>query len=142
MRPTNHRASRLSVGLCACAALISVGCDGTLTIDGQVVSATGIATSIVYIDEGPPKFVKAIPVEGAIIHVVESPDRKNLDESAPWQEKLRTDANGRFHYFSVTCPCDFDVSLSATANGFRPYSGRFRHHGRAHNVTIVLAAGE
>jgi hypothetical protein len=143
MGSAESRWNRFAGTLCATlVCLFGAGCDGVLRINGQVISAPGLAESVVYIDEAPPHLVRVVPVTGATVRVVENPDFEP-EESALRRQDLTTDASGRFYYFSVTCPCEFDVGIDAAAEGYKPLSRRFTHDPeRDHTMTIVLAIDE
>ena len=56
--------------------------------------------------------------------------------------RVTSDVDGKYRFFTFSCPCDFEVEVVATAPGYKTFRKKFRGHeaNRLERLDIVLDA--
>jgi hypothetical protein len=114
-----------------------LSCDGTITVDGMVLTASGLERSQVYIDTPAPELAEATPLDSVLVDIIENPS--NQEPNAMGHGSDTTKSDGKFHYFAVTCPCEFDVKIGIRRSGYEEIERIFRHGMQDHRIVIHLA---
>jgi hypothetical protein len=129
----------------ALAALVSVACDGSISVQGGVyrwVNPPATARSVAIVDSSAPIPANVEPLAGAKVTIYHSPEYAHqTDETAILSRSTATsDPGGSFLADGVCGPGSYEMAVGVTHDHCQPVLQTFRHQARhpEHEMTIIL----